>query len=99
MQGRSRPSSPALHRAHGEGVEMRRPFFRRASLTVAAVVVATIASGSPATADTPISQSGSVGERRLIDRPNKPGARCRYEDGAGGGEQVLVRIRVRPPVV
>ena len=54
---------------------------------------------SSAAADTPISSSGVVGEHHLKDTMAKPGAVCRYRDGAGGGDQDLHLLRVKPPVI
>jgi hypothetical protein len=57
-------------------------------------VTLSLAVPSPATADTPVSHSGTFGPHALIDSPEYPGATCRYNS-----DQNLDRVRVRPPVV
>ena len=50
-------------------------------------------------ADTPISSDGTVGTHHLNDSNGRPGVRCLYQDGAGGGDEDLYLLRVKPPVL
>ncbi len=71
---------------------------RRALLALAATAVLLLGPGT-AVADTPISSSGTVGAHHLNDTRARPGVRCLYQDGAGGGDEDLYLLTVRPPVI
>jgi hypothetical protein len=43
--------------------------------------------------------SGNFGVHTLVDTTDYPGARCVYQLDQGGGLQILMRIKVRPPIV
>jgi hypothetical protein len=75
--------------------------FRKLSrlLTILGAIVVTLGAAGFATADTPIGHNGKVGMHSLIDTAAHPGARCFYVDGAGGGDQDIDYIRIRPPQV
>ena len=78
---------------------MHSPIDRRRIAAVVLAFVASVGGASSVSAETLVSQSGPIGVYSIDDSPGHPGARCRYGEGAGGGEQVLERIRALPPVV
>jgi hypothetical protein len=63
-------------------------------------VLALLLTTAPAAgADTRVGHWGQTARHHLRDTARNPGARCLYQDGAGGGDEDLYMIRVRPPVV
>jgi hypothetical protein len=68
-----------------------------AGLTGALIIL--LSSAGATAADTSLGHRGKVGPHHLIDTAAHPGAKCFYVDGAGGGDEDIDHIRVRPPVV
>lgn len=69
----------------------------RSPLVVATVLLALIAGAQPVLADTPLSQTGTVGVHSLRDTASSPGANCKYKYLSAHGYGKLKKIVVMPP--
>jgi hypothetical protein len=78
---------------------MSRVFNWQRGFAVAAALVALFVTSGLALADTPISHSGTVGPHHLRDTNDKPGVKCRYQEGGGSGEEVLYQLVIKAPAV
>ena len=80
-------------------VRLRIRFGWRSMAGLLGAVIILLGSAGVTAADTSLGHRGKVGPHHLNDTASHPGAKCFYVDGAGGGDEDIDHILVRPPVI